>query len=214
MSLLLRSLIPYEVNGMLKMNVKDMTSQIEKDTKPKLDSDVDASYIKGIFDAIRYVGGDLNEAFEKQHGLSPVNTNEILQTIRTFSNSLHKPAEDTQIHLDLLTHQEKLFNNSKELRNYRTEVLEKRNEISILKNELERKNIMLSMRENEIRQLSSDASWMADSNWNNADRLRDELRETRGKLDEKTAEVNMMRKELEQRNICLSAMKNKINQFP
>lgn len=198
---------------MLKMNVKDMNSQVENKATFQPDSDVDASYIKGIFDAIRYVGGDLTEAFDKKQGLSPVNTNEILQTIRTFSNSLQKQTENSQIQTDLFVNQPSYMRQSEQLRAVRNEVMDKKEEISLLRSELERKNIMLSLKDNENRQLTLDASWMADTNWNNSSALRTELRETRKKLDEKQTEVNMMRRELEQRNILLSTMKTKISQF-
>jgi len=70
---------------------------------------------------------------------------------------------------------------------------------------------MVSFKDNEIAQLSAELSWNTDPDMNSTMKLRQELRTVEEQLAEKQEEVHIMRKELEQRNICLSTVKAKID---
>lgn len=190
---------------------KSISNRLEKINMDDMQSDFDASYIKGIFDAFQYVGGDLSEDFGKQGGSVSHNSSEILHTIKSMTSPKTLDKDVSALKLDVLTHQADLSKQAKQLKHVSSKLEEKKTESSHLRNELEKKNIMLSFKDEEIARLTAELNWNTNPNMNSSMKLQQELRAVEENLAEKQEEVRMMRKELEQRNICLSTVKNKID---
>lgn len=190
---------------------KSISNRLEKINMDDMQSDFDASYIKGIFDAFQYVGGDLSEAFNKQGESVSQNSSEILHTIKSLSTSRPLDKEVSSLKLDVLSQQADFSKQSKKLKMVSSKLEEKKSELNNLRNELEKKNIMLSSKKDEITQLTAELNWNTNPDMNSTMKLQQELRAVEENLAEKQEEVRMMRKELEQRNICLSTVKNKID---
>lgn len=190
---------------------KSISNRLEKINMDDMQSDFDASYIKGIFDAFQYVGGDLSEAFNKQGESVSQNSSEILHTIKSLSASRPLDKEVSSLKLDVLSQQADFSKQSKKLKMVSSKLEEKKSELNNLRNQLEKKNIMLSSKKDEITQLTAELNWNTNPDMNSTMKLQQELRAVEENLAEKQEEVRMMRKELEQRNICLSTVKNKID---
>jgi chromosome segregation ATPase len=190
---------------------KNLSTTLDEVNMNELESNFDARYIKGIFDAFQYVGGDLSESIGKQGESVSQNSSEILHTIKSLTSPRPLNKEVSALKLDVLTQQANLSKQSNKIKTVSSKLDEKKDEIVQLRNQLEKKNIMVSFKDNEIAQLSAELSWNTDPDMNSTMKLRQELRTVEEQLAEKQEEVHIMRKELEQRNICLSTVKAKID---
>lgn len=190
---------------------KNLSVKLDRINMDDIPSDFDASYIKGIFDAFQYVGGDLSEAFGKQSGSVSHNSSEIVHTIKSMTAPKMLDKDVSALKLDVLTHQADLSKQAKQLKHVSSRLEEKKTESSHLRNELEKKNIMLSFKDEEIARLTAELNWNTNPNMNSNMKLHQELRMAEENLAEKQEEVHMLRSELEQRNICLSTVKAKID---
>ena len=202
-----------EVDGMLKMNIKENSTKNETYPFSDLESNTDMNYLKGIFDAIRYVGGDLDEYVGKQDETQQITSAGIMQSIASLTKSPHFQTDLNSLRCDVLIEQSKVSEMKTKLKTTNIQLQEKDTEIKNLRSELEKKNIMLSMKGSELNMLSIDHLSKDGIEWCNSKNIQSKLRDTEHRLAEKQDEVTLLRNELEQRNILLSMMKHKLDQF-
>ena len=198
---------------MLKMNIKDIDKKEE--FNPFLDrgSHTDMNYLKGIFDAIRYVGGDLDEAVGKQYEHPQISSAGVMQSVASLTKSPYFQTDLNTLKCDVLLEQAKLSEIKVELKAANDQLGEKDAEIKQLRSELEKKNIMLSKKDNEMNLLSTGYAQHDGIEWCNSKNIQKSLRNTEQRLAETQDEVTLLRNELEQRNIILSMMKQRLESF-
>ena len=200
---------------MLKMKIdNDITTKLDKLGKITGNSDIDISYLKGIVDTFQYVGGDFDELFEKQDKQDESNASDLIPTIGNLSLKTQTSLDHQDLKFDLLENQAKLSKREKELKSATLKLKDRKADIENLKFELEHKNIQLSFKDNEISRLASINKTMNNDVWiQNTNHLRNELRSTQNKLSDKQNEVKMLQRELEQRNILLSRVDNRLKEM-
>jgi len=200
---------------MLKMKVNsDITTKLDNLGKRNEKSDIDISYLNGIVDTFRYVGGDLEESFTKHEERNNGNLDEIIPTMKKLSIKTQAPFNHHDLKFELLEYRAKISKRNEELKSATLKLMDKNMEIDNFRLELEHKNIQLSLKDQEISKFTMICESENDDIWmRNTSRLRNELCATQEKLSDKQDEVNMMRRELEQRNILLSRVDNRLKEM-
>lgn len=190
---------------------KNFSEKLEKICGSELKSNFDASYIKGIFDAFQFVGGDLTEISNKQENLMTNNASELWQTMQSLSPKEQNNSSVSDLKLNALQFKSDLSQQSKKLKNMSLKLDEKKDEILQLRSELERKNIAINFKDDEITRLHSELNWTSMNGMNSNVKLRQELKGTKKRILDSQEEVHILRGELEKRNILLSNVIAKIN---
>ncbi|RLF58852.1 MAG: hypothetical protein DRN27_04290 [Thermoplasmata archaeon] len=189
----------------------DLTTKLDKLSKEDVNSDIDFSYLKGVVDTFHYVGGTLDENFEKQVG-------EIWNNVPDSIPSISKLSLETKVnsnHHDLkLEYRSALSQKDKELEYAALKLRDKNEEIEHLQSELKHKNILLSLKDEETSRLT-DISKLRNNDilMEKTESIQKKLCITQDKLSDKQNEVNMLRRELEQRNILLSRVDNRLKEM-
>jgi len=196
---------------MSKLNLSSNRINNKRNQVNELDFDVDVRYIKGLYDAFRFVGGEINNQEIVLNQISSSDTSKMLQNIGLFKKS-EQSTETSELKLDLLTMKDTLTKTNLRLKSANGQLLDKKEEIDHLRHELERKNILIDQKNIHIAQLNEERSWSKQLSWQNTSEIRAELKEMKDKLKDARDEINVLRHELEQRNICIN-MQDKRSTF-
>jgi len=105
---------------------KNLSTTLDEVNMNELESNFDARYIKGIFDAFQYVGGDLSESIGKQGESVSQNSSEILHTIKSLTSPRPLNKEVSALKLDVLTQQANLSKQSNKIKTVSSKLDEKR----------------------------------------------------------------------------------------
>ena len=187
---------------MSKLILSTNRVQNEGNNINELDFDADIQYIKGLYDAFRFVGGEIHDQDNPRNQTVSDDTSKMLHAIKSFTQS--KQLEDvSELKLDLLTMQDTLAKTNLKLKSFNKQLHVKNDEIHRLRHDLEQKNIILEQKNRQIANLNEEQAWNLHKPWNNTANTKVELKESKENLKEAREEIKVLRHELEQRNISI-----------
>jgi hypothetical protein len=117
-----------------------------------------------------------------------------------------------QVQMDLAHYNKVLETTKSELENEKMSLHQKTEEINMMRDELERRRILLGLRDSEISSLRSELEGYRSSVFKgDVSELREELEASTKRLKEQSAQIHLLRGELEQRNIKIINLKKELH---